>query len=85
MTSCFTSRSIASMRSTSNFAFAPFSQMMRAASLGIDAKLGHRVGRMGLDLEPDAEFGFRRPECRHLGARVAGNHGMPRAHPWPHI
>ncbi len=34
MTSCFTSRSMASIRATSNFAFAPFSQMIRAASLG---------------------------------------------------
>ncbi len=35
MTSCFISRSIASMRSTSNFAAPPFSQMVRAASFGM--------------------------------------------------
>ena len=35
MTSCFTSRSMASMRSTSNLAAEPFSQMTLAAFLGI--------------------------------------------------
>ena len=35
MTSCLTSRSISSMRATSNFAFEPLSQMALAALLGI--------------------------------------------------
>ena len=35
MTSCFTTRSISSMRSASQTASRPFSQMTRAASLGI--------------------------------------------------
>ena len=35
MTSCFTSRSISSMRSTSQSASLPFSQMVSAASLGM--------------------------------------------------
>ena len=32
-----------------------------------DAELGHGVGRVRLDLEPDAEFRFRRPDRRHSG------------------
>ena len=35
MTSCLTSRSIVSMRSTSNTAFLPLAQMVAAASFGI--------------------------------------------------
>ena len=35
MTSCLTSRSISSMRATSNLALEPLSQMILAASLGI--------------------------------------------------
>ena len=35
MTSCFTSRSISSIRSTLKIAPRPFSQMVRAASFGI--------------------------------------------------
>jgi hypothetical protein len=34
MTSCLTSRSISSMRATSNLAFLPFSQTFAAASFG---------------------------------------------------
>ena len=34
---------------------APLSRMVFAASFGISAELGHRVGGVRLDLEPDAE------------------------------
>ncbi len=46
-----------------------------------DAELGHGVGGMRLDLEPDAEAGLRRPDRGHLGAGVAGDHqaASPRA------
>ena len=39
-----------------------------------DAEFGHGVGRMRLDLEPDAEFGLRRPDRDHVGAGVARDH-----------
>ena len=46
--------------------------------LGIGARdnadIGHRVAGMGLDLVPDAEFGFGRPDGDHVGAGIAGNH-----------
>ena len=38
-----------------------------------DAELGHGVGGMRLDLEPDAELRLRRPDRRHLGAGIAGD------------
>jgi hypothetical protein len=38
------------------------------------AQLRHGVGGMRLDLEPDAEPGFRRPDRRHCLAGVARNH-----------
>ncbi len=41
--------------------------------LGDDAEFGHGVGGVRLDLEPDAEFGFRRPDRGHRGAGVAGD------------
>ena len=46
-----------------------------------DAELGHGVGGVRLDLEPDAEFGFRRPDRDHVGAGIAGDHhaASPRA------
>ena len=45
-----------------------------------DAEFGHGVGRVRLDLEPDAEFRFRRPDRDHLGAGVTGDHAAsPRA------
>ena len=46
-----------------------------------DAELGHGVGGMRLDLEPDAEFGLRRPDRDHLGAGIArdGHAASPRA------
>ena len=40
------------------------------------AKGGLRVAGMGLDLEPDAEFGLGRPEGDHFGAGIAGDHGQ---------
>ena len=43
--------------------------------LGYDAEGGERVGRMRLDLEPDAELGFLAPDGCHLGAGVARDHG----------
>ncbi len=42
--------------------------------LGDHAKGGLRVAGMRLDLEPDAELGFGRPEGDHLGAGIARNH-----------
>ena len=40
------------------------------------AQFGQRVGGMGLDLEPDAELGLRRPDGHHLFAGIAGDHGV---------
>src|SRR5476651_867654 len=39
------------------------------------AQLGQRVGGVRLDLEPDAEFAFGRPDRNHLFAGIAGDHG----------
>ena len=39
-----------------------------------DAELGHGVGGMRLDLEPDAEARLRLPDRGHLGAGVARDH-----------
>jgi hypothetical protein len=48
--------------------------------LGNHAELGHGVGGMGLDLEPDPETGLRLPDRSHFGAGVARNHAIsPRA------
>src|SRR5215468_6652461 len=46
-----------------------------------DAKLGHGVGRMCLDFEPDTELRVRRPDRGHVRAGVArGCHAAsPRA------
>ena len=74
MTSCLTSRSIASMRAMSNFAFAPLVPDFLGGFLGHQAELGHGVGGVRLDLEPDAEAGFRLPDFRRLGAAVARDH-----------
>ena len=41
-----------------------------------DAKLGHRRHCVRLDLEPDAEFGFRRPDGGHFRARITRNHRL---------
>src|SRR5258708_25888849 len=40
-----------------------------------DAELGHRVGGMRLDLEPDAEAGLRVPDGDHLGTGITRYHG----------
>ena len=40
-----------------------------------DPELRHGVGGVRLDLEPDAKFGFRRPDGDHLGAGIAEYHG----------
>ena len=55
------------------------------------AELGHGVGGMGLDLEPDAKARLRRPDRSHLRTGIAGDHALPRqtsrpaqsAHIWP--
>jgi hypothetical protein len=45
-----------------------------------DADLGHGLGGVRLDLEPDAELGFRRPDRDHVGAGIARDHAAsPRA------
>ena len=36
-----------------------------------DAEAGHGLGGVRFDLEQDAEFRFRRPDCGHLGAGIA--------------
>ena len=40
------------------------------------AELGQRVAGMRLDLEPDAEAGFGRPDGDHFGAGIAGDHAV---------
>ena len=77
MTSCLTSRSIASMRATSKVASLPLSQIFLAAAFGMIAELGQRVGRVRLDLEPDAEARLRVPDRGHFGPGVAWDHGWP--------
>ena len=42
-----------------------------------DPELGERVGRMRLDLEPDAVAHLRVPDRSHFGPCVAWNHGQP--------
>ena len=39
-------------------------------------ELGHRLGGIGLDPEPDAEPGLRLPDAGHLGAAIAGDHRL---------
>ncbi len=39
-----------------------------------DAEFGQRVAGMRLDLEPDAEAGFRRPDGDHFRPRIARDH-----------
>ena len=47
--------------------------------LGDHAEIGHGVAGMGLDLVPDLELGFRRPDGDHFGAGIARDHvwGFP--------
>ena len=40
------------------------------------AKVCQRIGGMGLDLEPDAEFGFGRPDRHHVRPCVTRNHSV---------
>ncbi|MCY1313714.1 hypothetical protein D9M70_642620 [compost metagenome] len=40
------------------------------------ADFGQRIAGMGLDLEPDAELGFRRPDGHHFRTGVARDHGL---------
>ena len=47
---------------------------LRRRLLRDDAELGHGVGGMRLDLEPDAKARLRRPDRRHFGPGVAGDH-----------
>ena len=42
-----------------------------------DAEVGHGVGRVRLDLEPDAEARLRVPDRGHFGPSVAWDHGWP--------
>ncbi len=80
MTSCLVSRSISSIRATSNLALPPLSQIFFAAAFGTMPELGHGVGGVRLDLEPDAKARLRRPDRRHFGTGVAWDHRiMPRA------
>src|SRR5437016_5696913 len=44
------------------------------SALGDQAELGHGVGGMRLDLEPDAEAGLGRPDLGHLRPGVARDH-----------
>ena len=74
MTSCFTSRSISSIRSTSKVALEPFSQTDLAAAFGTTPRSASAVVGMRLDLEPDAELGLGRPDGDHFGAAVTGDH-----------
>jgi hypothetical protein len=41
-----------------------------------DAELGQCIAGIGLDFEPDAEFGFRRPDGHHFRPGVTGDHGL---------
>ena len=40
-----------------------------------DAEVCQRIAGMGLDLEPDAELGFRRPDGDHFRTGVTRYHG----------
>ena len=39
-----------------------------------DAELGHGVGGMRLDFEPDTKARLRRPDRRHLGPGITQDH-----------
>src|SRR5882724_2331374 len=40
-----------------------------------DPELGHGIGRMRLDLEPNPEARLRLPDCGHFWSGVARDHG----------
>jgi hypothetical protein len=46
----------------------------RGRFLRHDAELCHRIERVRLDLEPDAETGLGGPDGAHQGPRVTSNH-----------
>ena len=47
----------------------------RGVLRGDHADPAHRLGREHLNLPPDAVAIIGRPNGRHFGARIAGNHG----------
>ena len=71
ITSCFTSRSISSIRATSNL---PFAQIASAASFGNNAQFCQCIRRMRLNFKPDLEFRFRFPDSNHIGTGIARDH-----------
>ena len=75
-TSCLVTASISSMRATSNSAFPPFSQMVSAADFGMTPEVRQRVAGMRLDLEPDAELRFGRPDGDHVRSGIARDHRL---------
>src|SRR5215467_2450099 len=46
--------------------------------LGDKPELGHGVGRVRLDFEPDAKPSLRRPDISHFGSSVSRDHVVPR-------
>ncbi len=54
-----------------------FGPDLLGCGLGNDPKFGHGVGRMRLDLEPDAIARLRIPDRGHLRPSVARDHGRP--------
>ena len=46
----------------------------RGGLLGDHAEFGQRVGRVRLDLEPDAETRLGFPDFGHFGPGIAGDH-----------
>ena len=43
---------------------------------GNDAKIGLGITGVGFNFKPDAKFIFRFPDFDHIGAGIAGNHGL---------
>ena len=64
MTSCLTSRSISSMRVDVEVGVAALVPDLLGRRFRDDAELGHGVGGMRLDLEPDAKARLRLPDRR---------------------
>ena len=71
MTSCCVICSISSMRAMSKAAL--LAQLARGLGRH-DARLGHRVGRRELHLEPGLVAALLAPDRAHLGVGVAANH-----------
>src|SRR5262245_26185884 len=55
-----------------------FGPDLLSRGLGNDPKFGHGVGRVRLDLEPDAVARLRIPDRGHLRPSVTRDHGRPR-------